>query len=112
MANKIVENIISSIELIIDPWVDSELRDYYYNDDNVVEFSYEVIDNKYYIEVKLKQADIHSISMHFMAFVSLMQNSSFTFYSRKTNERLISYKLISGGSDMKGFYCEVNYQHS
>ncbi|AKJ43155.1 hypothetical protein [Pragia fontium] len=111
MANKIVENIISSIELITDPWIDSQLHDFYHNDENVVEFSYELIDNKYYISVMLKQPDIHTIKIHFMSLVSLMQYSYFTFYSRKANEHLVSYKLISGGSDMKGFYCEINYGH-
>ncbi|MBK5071666.1 hypothetical protein I2494_04715 [Budviciaceae bacterium BWR-B9] len=111
MANKIVDNIINSIELITDPWIDSEIHDFFHLDENVVEFSYEVIDNKYYIEVMLKQPDIHTIKMHFMSFVSLMQHSNFTFYSRKANDQIISYRLISGGSDMKGFYCEVNYEH-
>lgn len=76
------------------------------------EFSYEVIDNKYVVEVSLKGSELHEIKEHFMTFVSVMQYAYFTFYSRRANDRIISYRLISGGSDMKGFYCEVNYAHA
>ncbi|GKX60811.1 hypothetical protein [Leminorella grimontii] len=111
MANRIVENIISSIELITDPWIDSSIYDFFHQHEAVLEFSYEVIENKYIIDVSLRRTELHEIKEHFMAFVTAMQYSYFTFYSRRANDHIISYRLISGGSDMKGFYCEVNYTH-
>lgn len=111
MANKIVENIISSIELITEPGIDAEIQHFFKNSDEVIEFSVEVANNKYYIDVMLKKSELHDIKSHFLSFVAFMQYSYFTFYSRKADDNLIVYKMISGGSDMKGFYCELTYEH-
>lgn len=111
MANKIVENIISSIGLITDSGIDAEIQNFFRTDEQVTEYSVEVSDNKYFIDVALKDPNIHDIKAHFLSFVATMQYSYFTFYSRRADDNSIVYKLITGGSDMKGFYCELTYGH-
>ncbi|WP_159565738.1 hypothetical protein [Budvicia diplopodorum] len=111
MANKIVENIISSIELITEPGIDSEIQHFLRSCDDVIEFSVEINESKYYIDLILKNSNLHDIKNHFLSFVAFMQYSYFTFYTRRADDNLIVYRLISGGSDMKGFYCELTYEH-
>lgn len=111
MANKIVENIINSIELITEAGIGAEIQHFFKNSDEVIEFNAELTNHKYYIDVILNKCELHDIKSHFLSFVAFIQYSYFTFYSRKADDNLIVYKMISGGSDMKGFYCELTYEH-
>lgn len=105
-----IESIISSIKLIIDPGISSEIDVFFRDKECVLDYEVSIKDSKYFVEVELNQPSRAIASELFMSLISFIQYSRFTYYQRNLLDNTIIYELVTAIDDREGFYCKVIFK--
>lgn len=103
----IINKIVNELDLITDPGINIELNVFFREREDVKNYDILIQDNKYLIEIKMKNFDCFSVERLFKYLLNFIQYSNFTFYQRKSLDKSITYQFITASENMKGFYCQI-----
>lgn len=110
MIQELMTQMKDKISFETDPGISIEIRDFFRGCENIETFKISVNENMIYIiSIKLKTFSLFESKKVFSAFLRFIEYSGGSFYLRKSNNEVIAYSLLTFKENLKGFYCELEF---
>lgn len=105
-----LNSLLQVTKLEINSGINIELKECLNESEEIVLYKIDVKDNKYFIDIKLKNPSISNIRTEYNSLIDFIRYDYCTFSLKVSGDDFIQYKIISlRNAKNEGFYFELTF---